>query len=53
MSMQSRQRGILDSKWLTRFNVSRLRCGALHVGDILLSVCGQPVGRCTVDEVVS
>ena len=29
-----------------------IRCGALHVGDILLSVCGQPVGRCTVDEVL-
>ena len=29
-----------------------IRCGALHVGDIVLSVCGQPVGRCTVDEVM-
>ena len=27
------------------------RCGALHVGDILLSVGGQPVARSTVDEV--
>ena len=30
-----------------------IRCGALHVGDIVLSVCGQPVGRCTVDEVMN
>ncbi len=28
-----------------------LRCGALHVGDILLSVCGQPLTRMGVDDV--
>ncbi|XP_023346624.1 glutamate receptor-interacting protein 2 isoform X2 [Eurytemora carolleeae] len=27
------------------------RCGALHVGDILLSVCGQPLTRMGVDDV--
>ena len=27
------------------------RCGALHVGDILLSVAGRPVARCSVDQV--
>ena len=27
------------------------RCGALHVGDILLSVAGRPVVRCSVDQV--
>ena len=27
------------------------RCGALHVGDILLAVSGEPVSRLTVDAV--
>ena len=28
------------------------RCGALHVGDILLSVGGIPLSRLTVDQVL-
>jgi C-terminal processing protease CtpA/Prc len=37
--------------WIAFKYLLMTRCGALHVGDILLAVNGDPVSRLTVDAV--